>query len=167
MRVPFRHEKAASEDRAAVVAVWGMGGGSVFVGPHEGEDARGLARIGGVVRSEFESEVVVIDLEEVALALEVDGAKVVVLKRIIIFFEEIEPAHEPDQAAQFAGREGLHARRDDDLAASQSSAKGVVQHSQGCDASGERGVGVRHDGSLQAVGGARKAATEMQTAACA
>jgi len=26
MRVPFRPEKAASEDRAAVIAVWGIGG---------------------------------------------------------------------------------------------------------------------------------------------
>jgi hypothetical protein len=57
--------------------------GSVFVGPHDGEDANGLQGIGGVVRAKADIGSVVIDLAEITLAAMLDFNKIMLAVRIV------------------------------------------------------------------------------------
>ena len=77
----------------AVLPLAGSSAGrSVFVGAHDGQDARGDGGIGGIGRADFGRAVVVVDLPEAADAALVHRAEVVFAVGIVVVGEGVEGA---------------------------------------------------------------------------
>ena len=85
--------------------------GSVFVGAHDRQDARGDGGISGIGRAELGGAVVVIDLPEVADAALVDRAEVVLAVGIVVVGEGVEGADLREQRATLLEPAWLRRRR--------------------------------------------------------
>ena len=75
---------------ADVQPLAGIAGGSVFVGAHDRQDARGDGGIGGVGRAELGGAVVVVKFKKVPDAALVHRAEVVLAMGIVVVGEGVE-----------------------------------------------------------------------------
>ncbi len=58
--------------------------GSILLGEHERKDTSRLCRVGGIVRTEFEGGIVVIDFPEELIVPELEASEVVLAMRIVV-----------------------------------------------------------------------------------
>jgi hypothetical protein len=61
--------------------------GSIFIGTHDGQNARRLLRIGGIFGAELTGLVVIIDFPEVRLSGYLDHTEIVLLVRVVFTVE--------------------------------------------------------------------------------
>src|SRR5271166_3348536 len=101
--------------------------GSVLVGAHDRQDARGDGGISGNWRAEFGRAVEIIDFPEVPDAALVDRAEVVFAVWIVVVGEGVEGANLREQRASLLHRHGFDAGGDEDHAADKGAAEGVVE----------------------------------------
>jgi hypothetical protein len=80
----------------------------IFLGQHDRQHARGLRRIGRIVRPELKREVVVVDFPEEIGAVDGDGAEVVLAVGIVFGREDVEALHQ----SKYPRGDGLAERRD-------------------------------------------------------
>jgi hypothetical protein len=90
--------------------------GSVLHREHEGEHARRLRRVGGIGRTEFEVEVVVVDFEKELVSRQVETAEVVLSVRIVIGVEAVERGDLSDCHRADVARQGVDTGRQHDAA---------------------------------------------------
>ena len=100
---------------------------SVLIGAHDGKHARRLLGVRRVSGAELHGEVVVVYLSEIRLALDLEVAEVVLAVRVIVLREIAEGLNRQEHARFGIDRQGIDARRHDDLTADEGAAEVVIE----------------------------------------
>jgi hypothetical protein len=83
--------------------------GSILRCKHERQDTQRLRRVGGIVRTEFEGGIVVIDFPEELIAREIEAAEVMFAVRIVVGAEVVERGDLSDRHRADVARQGRNA----------------------------------------------------------
>src|SRR5258708_1351126 len=101
-------------------------GGSVLVSAHDGEHARRLFGVCGVFRPALQFEGVVVDLEKVGLARELEVSEIMLAMRIIVRIECGEALYAEDDLGFYVQRQFCDALRHDNLTTNERGPKIVI-----------------------------------------
>ncbi len=121
----------ANPEPAALAFSRGEQGELVFLRQHEGEDADGLGRIGGVFAAELQIPVVVVDLPEDGCVVVDDAAEVVFAVRVVGLVERVEQADLADDDSLVGVTQRLNSGRYHHQPAGSGAAEFVIQAADG------------------------------------
>ena len=103
------------------------GFGLILARQHDGENARGLARVGGVFRPVAAVEIVTVDFPEDGLIIDLERPKVMLTMRVVITGERIKHVYPLQDDGLRLGRERCNGGGHDHGAAGEGSSKGVIE----------------------------------------